>query len=111
MATRDFDSREMWTVFKVMAEFVEGFLDALEETRQGMRESLRQGQLERVGESAHRLKGTAGYLGAIDLVQVLAEIQQRCRAGGPAHRVEPLLARVDELRDTVRMRLQPLAGE
>jgi uncharacterized protein (TIGR00730 family) len=25
MTTRDFDSREMWTVFKVMAEFVEGF--------------------------------------------------------------------------------------
>jgi hypothetical protein len=25
MTTRDFDGREMWTVFKVMAEFVEGF--------------------------------------------------------------------------------------
>lgn len=96
---------------EAMLEFVQAFLESLDETRLRMREALGVGRLDTVAESAHRLKGTAGYLGAVELVATLAEIQQRCRMGGPAQLVEPLVDRMEELDVAVRARLQPLAKE
>jgi uncharacterized protein (TIGR00730 family) len=71
MATRDFDSREMWTVFKVMAEFVEGF----EELRQ-IRPAVS------IFGSARTPKGTPTYQLAMTVAERMAKAGYSVITGG-----------------------------
>lgn len=93
-----------------MGKFVNGFLMTLDETRSRMRLAVDAGRLAEVGDNAHRLKGTAGYLGAVELVQTLTDLQQHCADAGEPHRLEALLDRVDRLSAAAHRRLLPLAG-
>jgi len=71
MATRDFDSREMWTVFKVMAEFVEGF-EELRDIRPAVS----------IFGSARTVRGTKYYDLAMTVAQKLAEAGYSTITGG-----------------------------
>jgi uncharacterized protein (TIGR00730 family) len=71
MATREFDGREMWTVFKVMAEFVEGF----EELRQ-IRPAVS------IFGSARTPKGTPYYDLAVRVAEAFARAGYSIITGG-----------------------------
>ena len=56
--------------------FVTGFLAGAEDALGDLGRALAAGDLAAVAQEAHRLKGTAGYLGAVRLGERLAALQQ-----------------------------------
>jgi HPt (histidine-containing phosphotransfer) domain-containing protein len=57
------------------AAFVEGFLDGARRAMRAMEVAAADGDTAAVGAEAHKLKGTAGYLGAQELGQALGALQ------------------------------------
>ena len=72
-------------------EFVASFLAALDEGVRSMRQRAAARDYTAVSETAHGLKGTAGYLGASALVAALAELERAARARPPPRGIGGLI--------------------
>jgi HPt (histidine-containing phosphotransfer) domain-containing protein len=71
-----------------MPEFVGGFLDSLQVAVEAMQTALARGDGAGLAGDAHRIKGTAGYLGATELVRVLQQLQDVGRAGAESGQLD-----------------------
>ena len=74
--------------------FVATFLNALDEGVVAMRRAAADADFASVSESAHSLKGTAGYLGAVALVTRLAGLQRDARDAPDATSIQ---AQIDDI--------------
>ena len=66
------------------AGFVKTFLGAMRVGMEELRSGLAAGDLEAVRQTAHRLKGSAGYLGTVDLARQLALLEDFVGTGDTA---------------------------
>lgn len=90
--------------------FVNSFLGAMHAGLDELRGGLAAGDLTVVAKTAHRLKGSAGYLGTVALAQHLAELERLARDGeaaGAASQVDVLATAFA----AVEPHLRALSGE
>jgi PAS domain S-box-containing protein len=89
----------------------EPYLQEEAEVRGHMHAALGAGDLRQVAFLAHKLKGSAGNVGAAGLVDVCAQIEERVGKGSlhDLDGVQDLVARLDEVADAVRAALQTVA--
>ena len=85
MSTGEFDDEALEELRDDLGEafdgFVDGFFANAASELAALEAGLARGDLDEAGERAHKLKGTAGYLGAAGLSDCLARLQRSAAAG------------------------------
>lgn len=94
---------------EVFAGFVSDFLDAMPAALDAVDAALGAGNDAAAAAHAHRMKGTAGYLGAAALAAGLGELQRAAEQGEPA-RAHDFAARVRALYSEVAPALRSRAA-
>lgn len=94
---------------EVFAGFVSDFLDTMPTTLDAVDAALSAGDGTAAAAHAHRMKGTAGYLGAAALAAGLGELQRAAEQGEDA-RAHDFAARVRALYGEVAPVLRSRAG-
>lgn len=82
--------------------FVASFLSALQQGVDSMRREAANADYGAVSETAHGLKGTAGYLGASALVSRLGELQRDARDTSAATSIQAQIDEIAALADRLR---------
>jgi HPt (histidine-containing phosphotransfer) domain-containing protein len=75
----DPDPAERALVARLLTSFATGTPVAVEE----LAEAVERGDVPEVQARAHRLKGSAGNLGAVTLADLFAQVEERARRGEP----------------------------
>jgi CheY-like chemotaxis protein len=83
----------------------EPYLREEAEVREDLRAALQAGDAQRVAFVAHKLKGSAGSVGAATLTELCAEVEQRAGQGS-LDGVDGLVERLEAAADAVRSALQ-----
>jgi HPt (histidine-containing phosphotransfer) domain-containing protein len=94
---------------EVFARFVSDFLDAMPTVLDALDAALSAGENAAAAAYAHRMKGTAGYLGAVALAVGLGELQRAAEQGEHA-RAHDFAARVRDLYSEVAPALRSRAA-
>jgi HPt (histidine-containing phosphotransfer) domain-containing protein len=85
MSIREFDDEALEELRddlgEAFDEFAAGFFANATAELQALQAGLAAGGLGEAAERAHKLKGTAGYLGAVGLSDCLAQLQRSAEAG------------------------------
>jgi len=90
--------------YRVFEKMVEYFFDEADPLLGRMRTALRSGNAVEMGNAAHRLKGTACYLGAPDTIQASQRVEQAGMFGnlpGADGMIEQLGQELDRLKTTL----------
>jgi signal transduction histidine kinase/CheY-like chemotaxis protein/HPt (histidine-containing phosphotransfer) domain-containing protein len=90
-----------------LAGFLEKFREACQKQLADAREALAQGDGQALYRALHTLKGSAGAIGALGLVQACLELEQRAKAGDLAN-ADAALSGIERLAQAVEQRLPGL---
>ncbi|MBI4538019.1 MAG: Hpt domain-containing protein [Gemmatimonadetes bacterium] len=77
-----------WGGPQLVAQIIDVFLETAPGRVQRAREAERTGDLKMLAHQAHSLKTSAGYLGATEMLELVADIERRARAEETAELAE-----------------------